>query len=61
MEEEQCNHNPETECKCICHEPWRKHGRIILHDHACCSVCSVCGFRIRCTCKYCSPKDSAIE
>ncbi len=52
VENMECNHNPEDECKCICH------GRILMHDHACCSVCLKCGFRTRCSCKQCKPDNS---
>jgi hypothetical protein len=51
------NHDPTTKCNCICHES----NRIIIHDHACCSVCLKCGFRDRCNCKYCIHDDSNIQ
>lgn len=43
-----CNHLQDQECKCICHEEYK----IIIHDHACCSECFDCGFKVRC--KHCT-------
>lgn len=45
-------HEKKDECKCICHEQ----NKIIMHDHACCSKCGYCLFKIRCSCSQCSPK-----
>lgn len=43
-----CDHNGDP-CQCRCHrEP------CIIHDHACCSPCDVCGFREPCRCEHCT-------
>jgi len=48
VEENECDHVGEG-CSCKCHEPYQ----LILHDHACCSPCSTCGFKESCACKQC--------
>ena len=47
-----CVHASSDECECVCHADPPK--GIILHDHACCSPCGKCGFRIRCSCPRCN-------
>ena len=47
-----CGHASSDECECVCHADPPK--GIILHDHACCSPCGKCGFRIRCSCPRCN-------
>lgn len=42
------NSHSGDQCNCICHEPYR----LIIHDHACCEVCS-CGFKTPCQCRMC--------
>lgn len=48
-----CAH-AEPECDCPCHA-----NPCILHDHACCSPCPTCGFRVRCTCAHCQGRPAA--
>ncbi len=48
--EKDCNHSSDTECQCICHQPYQ----LILHTHACCSPCFKCTFKVKCKCKECS-------
>lgn len=45
-----CHHNPKDKCACICHES----GKLLIHAHSCCSQCLECGFRTRCSCKWCA-------
>lgn len=47
---EPCMHTG-PQCECVCHT-----NGVILHDHACCSPCNVCGFRVPCACARCCRK-----
>lgn len=37
-------------CDCRCHD--LRNG-ILMHDHACCSLCDYCGVRVTCPCERC--------